>query len=150
MACGNSVSRCVFAGSLALGMTLQVMAQSTAEFSTELSADEVGPTTADPDGSGSAQLTAYLEKGQLCYVLSVEDIAPAYAAHLHLGEIGRIGPVQVELGAPAKGSATGCVTADRNLMRALIENPSAYYVDVHNAEYPGAALRGQLGSTVTQ
>jgi hypothetical protein len=27
----------------------------------------------------------------------------------------------------------------------LIRNPEDYYINVHNAEFPGGALRGQLG-----
>jgi len=36
------------------------------------------------------------------------------------------------------------VTADRELILAIIQDPGAYYFNVHNATYPGGALRGQL------
>ena len=28
----------------------------------------------------------------------------------------------------------------------ILANPAAYYVNVHNADYPGGAVRGQLGA----
>jgi hypothetical protein len=36
------------------------------------------------------------------------------------------------------------VTADRELILAILHDPSAYYFNVHNAPFPGGALRGQL------
>jgi hypothetical protein len=33
---------------------------------------------------------------------------------------------------------------DRDLIVAILRDPGAYYFNVHNATYPGGALRGQL------
>ncbi len=40
--------------------------------------------------------------------------------------------------------AKGCTTAPAAVAAAIARTPSAYYVNVHNARYPGGALRGQL------
>ena len=47
--------------------------------------------------------------------------------------------------APTSGSSSGCVAVTRELAKAIIQNPSHYYVNVHNSIYPAGALRGQLG-----
>jgi hypothetical protein len=39
---------------------------------------------------------------------------------------------------------SGCVTADHDLVKAIIKDPGAYYFNVHNQPFPGGALRGQL------
>ena len=51
---------------------------------------------------------------------------------------------QVGLQPPTDGSSSGCVEAGRTLAKDILKNPADYYVNVHNAEFPGAALRGQL------
>jgi hypothetical protein len=43
------------------------------------------------------------------------------------------------------GASSGCTTADRRLVKDIRNNPSGFYVNVHTVEYPGGAIRGQLG-----
>jgi hypothetical protein len=76
----------------------------------------------------------------------VENITlPATAAHIHVGATGVAGPVVVALSAPdASGHASGCATADHDLIKAIRQNPESYYVNVHNTDYPAGAVRGQL------
>lgn len=105
--------------------------------------EEVPP--GDPDGSGSAEFTFNPGRGRVCFELEVADIAPATAAHIHLGGPGVAGPVVIPLTAPTDGSSSGCVhDVDPELIDAIKKNPGDYYVNVHNAEYPPGAVRGQL------
>jgi CHRD domain len=102
------------------------------------------PGPGDPDGSGTAQLTVNPGQEEICYSLEVSGIAPAQAAHIHAGTAGEAGPVVVHLAAPTDGTSTACTVVDRDLALAIIRDPDDYYVNVHNAEFPDGAVRGQL------
>ena len=113
-------------------------------FSTTLTGAEEAPGPGDPDGSGFASLTLNQGQEEICFELTVSGIEPATAAHIHIGPVGVAGPVVVGLAAPTDGSSSGCVSADPDLIKAIRQNPEAYYVNVHNAPFPAGALRGQL------
>ena len=104
------------------------------------------PGPGDPDGSGTAWLTLNSGRGEVCFVLMVEDIAlPATGAHIHVAPSGSPGPIVVPLTAPdATGVSSGCVSADPALVKAIRKTPSAYYVNVHSTEFPAGAVRGQV------
>lgn len=111
----------------------------------------------DPNGSGEAYVFGIDgDTTTLCYVLTVDKIAPAAAAHIHEAAAGENGPVVVNLAAPADGNAADCLTEGEagkfvvangvqlTTVADILANPSDYYVNVHNAEFPGGAIRGQL------
>jgi hypothetical protein len=104
------------------------------------------PGAGDPDGSGRATVKVFAR--QVCYTLNFENIAPATMAHIHIGLRDENGPVLVTLfgppDEPVESSSTGCVDIPRAVSLELREHPGRYYVNVHNAEYPGGAIRGQL------
>ena len=106
----------------------------------------------DPNGRGEAYVFGIDgDATTLCYVLTVQGIAPATAAHIHEGPAGENGPVVVNLAAPFDGNAADCLTEGETgkfvggqTVADILANPGDYYVNVHNAEYPGGAIRGQL------
>ena len=106
-------------------------------------AEEV-PGPGDPNGSGYAELTLNQGQGTITYTLTVQGIEPAAAAHIHIGAKGVAGKVVVALEPPTDGSTTAVVDVDPELIKKIRQNPEAYYVNVHNATYPGGAVRGQL------
>jgi hypothetical protein len=106
----------------------------------------------DPNGRGEAYVFGIdNDATTLCYVLTVENIERATAAHIHEGRPGQNGPVVATLAPPGDGNAADCLTEGESgkfptgeTVAEILNNPQNYYVNVHNAQYPGGALRGQL------
>lgn len=101
----------------------------------------------DTDGSGMASIRLKPSKNEICFRIDVTNITlPAAAAHIHVGNAGANGPVVVNFNAPpdAKGRTKGCVAAAHSLINSIWSNPAGYYVNVHTADFPGGAVRGQL------
>jgi hypothetical protein len=103
------------------------------------------PGPGDADGSGTAEITIVDATDNVCYDLNVRNIAPATVAHIHRGAQGVAGPPVVTLEAPTDGGSEGCISAPGALADEIEANPAAFYVNVHNAEFPNGAVRGQLG-----
>ena len=103
------------------------------------------PGPGDADGTGTATITLNPGKGEVCYDLKVDKIAEANAAHIHSGAVDKAGPPVLTLKAPANGSSKDCAPLERDKILDILKNPAMYYVNVHNAEFPDGAVRGQLG-----
>ena len=82
----------------------------------------------------------------LAYSVLASGIAAPTQAHIHRGAAGASGDAVVDL-APTwfAGSATGSRSVSAALASEIVSNPAGFYVNVHNAEFPNGALRGQLG-----
>ena len=104
------------------------------------------PDPADPDGKGTATLRLRQGEGQICYSLGVSGIGSATGAHIHKGSFDASGPVYVPLTTPgASGSSSGCAkVTSRLIVGDMLKSPSAYYVNVHTADFPNGAIRAQL------
>jgi hypothetical protein len=107
------------------------------------------PGPGDPDGFGQAFVR--LSSDQVCFALEWSDIGEPTRGHIHLGAAGTAGGIVVaffEL-LPASlpdavASVRGCVAADPALIGQIRDDPDGYYVNIHNATFPGGAIRGQL------
>lgn len=112
--------------------------------STTLTGAAERPNPGDPDGSGWARVTINPGTGTVCYAYEVTGVEPLLAAHIHRAPATSPGPVVIPLPPTSGTGGSGCVSADRELLVAILVDPSGYYVNVHNAVYPAGALRGQL------
>jgi hypothetical protein len=116
---------------------------------TALTGVEEVPGPGDANATGTVAVMLNPGLGEVCFDISWADIDGAVvAAHIHVGPAGVAGPVVVPLFSGAFGgtdSLSACVAADRELIRAIMQNPEAYYVNVHSVpNFPAGAIRGQL------
>ena len=103
----------------------------------------------DPNASGRAVITLKPSSNTVCYRLSWEGLTSVSAAHIHLGGTGVAGPIVVPFFNTALpdtiSSVGGCVHGvDPALIKDMHDNPSGYYVNVHDAAFPKGAIRDQL------
>jgi len=140
----------IAAAALVLGISTSVSAQGgdRAIFAVMTGAKEVdvnGEHHGDPNGRGS--FSATLDGRQLCYGIQVKNINDPVAAHIHRGGKDVAGPVVQPLEQPATGdpgASSACIRISRSLARGLRRTPGRYYVNVHTADLPNGAVRGQL------
>lgn len=127
-----------------LGSTAVAAQESTGKpFDVTLNGESEVPGPGDQDGKGTATIRINPGQQQLCYTLTVTDIQAATAAHIHEAPVGEAGGVVVNLQFSGTSNET-CIEVSRDLARDIIRNPADYYVNVHNAEFPDGAVRGQL------
>jgi hypothetical protein len=69
---------------------------------------------------------------------------PATAAHIHLGGMGKSGPVVVPLCGPCKSPVKGTAKFSAALLKDL--KTHKLYVNVHTAKNPNGEIRGQLAA----
>lgn len=132
------------------GMTVLLMALAATAlaggrpFTTELSGASEVPGPGDPDGTGTAHLTLNQGQGEVCFDITVSNIDAPIGGHIHVGTSDVAGPVVVNLLGATPSVLSGCVEADKDLIKDIRQNPENYYVNVHTAPFPAGAVRGQL------
>jgi CHRD domain len=102
------------------------------------------PGGGDPDGSGLARVEINDVTNTVCTDLEVRQIGIVTAAHIHRGGPGVNGPPVVTLDAPDDNDSDDCDTVEDALVDEIRGNPGGFYVNVHTADYPDGAIRGQL------
>lgn len=122
---------------LAVALPVAALAQS---YSAVLSGANEVPGPGDTDGSGFAVVT--IEGTTIRYSVLTQNIAVATAAHIHVGASGVAGDVVVPLNAATL--TNGTTTASQTIIDQIKANPAGFYVNVHTADFPGGAVRGQL------
>jgi hypothetical protein len=137
-------------GQLSKGWGSGGTSTTSATLSANLKGANEWPLAGDPDGSGSARLTASSTQNQICFDIRASRIwLPANSAYLGQGSPGVAGPIIASFPAPGvSGVSTGCVGGlASGVVSAIIANPGAYYVNITTPDYPSGAIRGQLSGT---
>ena len=122
---------------LLLSLPLAASAQS---FTAQLNgAAEVPP--ADLDGTGLAVVT--INGTTVNYTVFHQGIGAPTLAHIHRGAAGVVGPpvVDFNVNTLVNGTVSG---VSQTLINEILANPAGFYVNVHTAEFPNGAIRGQL------
>lgn len=106
-----------------------------------------GPAVGDQDGRATAVVR--IQGDQLWYALRWKNVAPPNAGHIHLGVRGTNGGVKIgffagALPATARAVSGSVKVTDQATLNALRTDPTGFYANLHTAEFPGGAVRGQF------
>jgi hypothetical protein len=109
------------------------------------------PDGGDPDGSGRATVSLKASSNEVCFDVTATNIAAPTLGHIHEGAASVAGPVVVNIADPARAVTSPPLKActagvDRALIARIAANPSGFYVNLHTADYPKGAIRGQLAA----
>lgn len=141
-----------FAAALVLVLTGVVILASPAnaepvELAALADGDQEAPGPGDDDGIGFGELTVDDETDEFCYAVTAFDITlPAAAMHIHEAPEGVAGPIVITLDETAinSGPEQICLSIDAALADDIAAAPGDYYLNIHNADFPDGAVRGQL------
>ncbi|HEY4410788.1 MAG TPA: CHRD domain-containing protein [Acidimicrobiia bacterium] len=113
---------------------------SSTSFVANMTADEVKPVPGPPGAKGTARIVADQDAQKVCYELTYDgpDKGQITAAHIHRGEKGINGPVTINLDINAQ-----CVNPNPAEIKALVDWPDGYYVEIHTLYQQNGAVRGQ-------
>jgi hypothetical protein len=106
-----------------------------------------GPKVGDPDGRAIEVIR--IQGNKVSFAVAWKGIGAPTLSHIHEGATGVNGAVKVPFFGTALpdtvSAATGAVTVtDQALLDNLAKDPGKFYANLHTAEFPGGAVRGQL------
>jgi hypothetical protein len=105
-------------------------------------------TPCDPDATGKATITLLPASNTVCFTIKHRNVDPTQAGHIHKAPPGQnnlVIAVNLYASPGVQSSISDCVLSDPLTIQDIIMNPTAFYVQEHNQQFPEGALRGQLG-----
>lgn len=104
------------------------------------------PGPGDPDAIGRVVITINDAGNQICAAVQFTNATlPTTGMHIHFAPPTSPGPVVVPFSNPTTNQWYECRTVENEaLLDNIAANPGQYYFNIHNAEYPGGFIRGQL------
>lgn len=96
-----------------------------------------------PGGNGALRAEVNSETGDFCYTLYAEKTSAPTMAHVHTGAEGTNGAPVITIDVTGKGSDM-CIAIEPEKLKPILANPAGYYVNIHTADFPAGAIRGQL------
>lgn len=129
----------------------------------EVGEDPAQRLVGDPNGKGIGYVFGIDgDATTLCYSMIVDKIqlvpvGDGMAAHIHEGVRDTNGPVVAVLAGPEDGNAADCLTegeegkfptGEAGIVQRILNNPSDFYINIHNPEFPAGAIRGNLSDTL--
>ena len=111
------------------------------------------PAGGDKDGSGTSLVR--IQGNQVSYAFTWTGIGAPTEGHIHQGPAGVNGAVKIPFFGTklpdGRTSVVGTVTVDdANLLANIKSHPEQFYVNLHTADFPDGAVRGQLHAMPVQ
>jgi hypothetical protein len=140
------IRRSIVVAALVGAVSITLGTGAVAGAATKLTANLSGKKEVPPaaNGTGTAHITLRGRKRQVCFDITLRNVGTVMQGHIHKGGKSTAGPIVVPLFDEPTTSPSGCVSAKRRVIRAIRRHPRRYYVNVHTAEFPAGAARGQL------
>lgn len=102
------------------------------------------PMSGATQGRGNAIIALHGD-ARLCWRFAhLHGFTDAMNAQLHTGAPGRTGRLVMPLATGPRLHHQGCVSVSPTLSKAIISDPSGYYVTIPSTRYPAGAVRAQL------
>ncbi len=99
----------------------------------------------DSDGYATAELSISDSLDQVCYDINdLRGTGTPTGAHIHRGGLTVNGPVVFTIKQNKQGGWNDCVKLSEWTEEAFESNPTGYYFQIHTAQYPNGAIRGQI------
>ncbi len=145
-------SRCGRVGALALFATFALLGAESSRaagttFPLTFTGAEETPGPGDSNGTGEGTITFDRAAGMVSWDIAHANIDAPTMMHIHTGEAGAGGGVHIGLGVATTGGAGTLVSqiaASAEVIDAILADPSAFYVNIHNGTFGNGAIRAQI------